>query len=145
MATRRRVLAKKLRLNADAWRFEEGHALVNSDDKREREARGERWFWYSLACVVESYQGDFGELERALGMHMIGPLVGWRVLALIHNRKTLRKYESILGLTSVRDAYPEEGPYAYKSQGLAIAKKLGEFWKAVDGAIVPVDKRRQMS
>ena len=75
MATRRRVLAKKLRLNADAWRFEEGHALVNSDDKREREARGERWFWYSLACVVESYQGDFGELERALGMHMIGPHV----------------------------------------------------------------------
>jgi predicted transcriptional regulator len=58
--------------------------------------------------------------------------VGWKVLALIHNKRTIRKYEEILGI-NVREEFDEEGPFADKSIALNVVKKLGTFWKAVNG------------
>lgn len=84
-------------------------------------------------AIVE-FKGDFHELESAVGMLMVGRLVGWKVLVLIHNKRTIRKYEEILGIT-IREAFPEEGPFAHKSVALEAAKKIGNFWKAVSGEI----------
>lgn len=86
------------------------------------------------------FVGLFDELESALGMLMIGRLFGWKVLVLIHNKRTIRKYEEILGI-SIREVFPEEGPLAHKSTGLAFAKKIGNFWKAVSGEIKIEDRR----
>lgn len=86
------------------------------------------------------FSGQLDELENALGMFMLGRLMGWKVIVLIHNKRTIRKYEAILGI-NIREAFPEEGPLAHKSVGLNIAKKLGNFWKAVSGEIKIEDRR----
>src|SRR5690349_12376528 len=58
------------------------------------------------------------ELESAVGMYMIGFHYGWKVLYLIHSKKTIRKYEDILGV-KISEVFDEIGPdadrtYAYK-------------------------------
>jgi hypothetical protein len=90
---------------------------------------------------TKEFSGIFDELESAIGMYMIGRLVGWRVLVLIHNKRTIRKYEEILGGIDIRKEFPEEGPLAGKSLGLELAKKLGNFWKAVSGETKIEDRR----
>ncbi len=91
------------------------------------------------AATVD-FIGLFDELESALGMMVLGRLVGWKVLALIHNKRTIKKYEKILGI-DVREAFPEVGPLAHKSVAFVAAEKLGAFWKAVSGEIKLDDRR----
>jgi len=91
--------------------------------------------------ATKDYVGTFDELESAIGMYMIGRLVGWRVLVLIHNKRTIRRYEEILGGIRIREIFPEEGPLAHKSVGLELVKKIGNFWKAVSGEIKVEDRR----
>ena len=93
-------------------------------------------------CVY-SFTGNFDELESAIGMLFIGPLVGWRILVLIHNKRTIRRYEEILGINIRKDFQPE-GPFTYKSLGYEVVQKLQKFWKAVSGEIV-VENRRNLA
>jgi hypothetical protein len=97
--------------------------------------------------IIARFQGQFDELEAAIGMYMTGRLVGWKVLMLIHNKRTIRKYEEILGI-NVRDEFPEEGPFADKSLALNVVKKVGSFWKAVSGELKDdelKEKRRELA
>ena len=87
------------------------------------------------------FEGDMTRLESAIGMLFLGRLFGWRVLVLTHNKRTIRKYEEILGV-DVRKEFPEIGPLAHKSVGLEIAEKAGSFWKAVSGDIKVPEKRQ---
>lgn len=80
------------------------------------------------------FTGIFDELEAAIGLLHIGDQVGWKPLVLIHNKRTIRKYEDILGI-NIREFFPEEGPSAERSMGYTIAKKIGNFWKAVSGEL----------
>jgi hypothetical protein len=82
--------------------------------------------------IAKEFVGQFDELEAALGMMLLGRLVGWKVLALIHNKRTIRKYEEILGI-NIREVFDEEGPLTHKSQAYMLVKKLGQYWKAVSG------------
>ncbi len=93
--------------------------------------------------TIVDFKGSFDDLESAIGMYFLGRLVGWKVLVLIHNKRTIRKYEEILGI-SIREEFEEEGPFAYKSIGLEVAKKIGNFWKAVSGE-VKVEHRRELA
>ncbi|MGY6215901.1 hypothetical protein ACW73L_12140 [Methylolobus aquaticus] len=93
--------------------------------------------------ALANFKGQLDELEAALGLLRFGDHVGWKVLVLVHNKRTIRKYEEILGI-NVREFFPEEGPMAYRSLGYQIAKKLGNFWKAVSGDI-KVEQRREIS
>jgi hypothetical protein len=92
--------------------------------------------------AIKEFEGDFGDLESAIGMYFLGRLVGWRVLVLIHNKRTIKKYEEILRI-NIREAFPEEGPFVAKSLGYEIAQKLGAFWKAVAGEI-RLEHRREL-
>lgn len=100
-----------------------------------------------LALIVndalDRFSGQFDELEKAIGMLMLGDYVGWKVLVLVHNKRTVRKYEEILNV-NVREFFPEEGPAAMRSIGYEVALKLGNFWKAVSGDI-PIENRRELS
>lgn len=84
--------------------------------------------------IIVRFQGNFNELESAIGMYMTGRLVGWKVLLLIHNKRTIRKYEEILGI-DVRTEFPERGDFADKSVALNLVDGLGSFWKAVSGEL----------
>lgn len=85
--------------------------------------------------------GDVSELEQALGMYLLGRHMGWKVLVLMHNKRTLRKYEQILDI-SVRTEFPEVGPAARRSAGYRVAESLSNFWKAVSGDIAIPDRRK---
>jgi len=90
-----------------------------------------------------NFTGSFDDLEAALGMLRLGDHVGWRVLVLIHNKRTIRKYEQILNIR-VRDFFERETPSSRRSMGYKIALELGNFWKAVSGAL-KVPERREIA
>lgn len=100
-----------------------------------------------LASIVNDslnrFSGNADELEKAIGMLMFGDYVGWKVLVIIHNKRTVRKYEEILGI-SIREFFVEEGPIAMRSLGYSVAKDLGNFWKAVSGD-VSIEDRRELT
>lgn len=84
--------------------------------------------------AIASFQGDLTQLETALGMLRLGHHVGWRVLYIIHSKKTIRNYEDILGI-KVREVFPETGPSSYRSFGFNLAMRFPNFWKVVSGEI----------
>jgi hypothetical protein len=83
-------------------------------------------------ATVINFRGQLDDLEKALGMLRLGHHVGWRVLVISHSKRTIRKYEKILGIT-FREFFPERGPSSDRSRGLSIADGLSNFWKAVSG------------
>lgn len=96
-----------------------------------------------LDKAVKEFKGDLQVLEQALGMYVIGRHFGWRPLVLVHNKRTLKKYEEILGI-EIRTEFPEVGPDAERSLGYRFTQHLSNFWKAVSGE-VPVEGRREIA
>lgn len=86
------------------------------------------------------FSGNFDELEKAVGMLFMGRLFGWKVLALMHNKRTVRKYEKILGI-QIREFFEEEGPLSSHLPSYELVKKLGNYWKAVSGEFKLEDRR----
>lgn len=84
--------------------------------------------------AVKEFRGVLPTLETAIGAYFVGKLVGWKVLVLIHDKKTLRKYEEILGI-DFREELPEVGKFAKKSVAWKAVQKVSNFWKAVKGEI----------
>lgn len=93
--------------------------------------------------AIARFSGSISVLTSALGYLRIGHQVGWRVLVLTHNKRTIRKYEEILGIKT-KEFFPENAPGAERSIGLKMADTLGNFWKAVSGD-VKIDDRREIS
>ncbi len=91
--------------------------------------------------AIRERGGDLTELESALGMLLLGHHFGWKVLYLIHTKKTIRKYEEMLDI-KIRDLFPERGPSSPRSYGLALADKFTNFWKVVSGEIKIPDRRK---
>ena len=89
-----------------------------------------------------NFHGVFDDLELALGVLRTGDYLGWRPLVLIHNKRTIRKIEDILGI-NIREFFPPEGASADRSLGYKIAKQLTNFWKAVSGD-TKIDNRREI-
>ena len=92
--------------------------------------------------AIINFSGTLDELETALGMLKIGHHVGWKVLYLVHSKKTIRKYEEILDI-KIRDIFDEYGPSAKRSIGLALAEKFSNFWKVVSGDI-KIDNKKEI-
>jgi len=93
--------------------------------------------------AIANFSGQLDDLLAALGMLRMGDYFGWRVLVLIHNKRTIRKYEEILDIR-VREFFPAEGSQSHRSNGYTIATKLNSFWKAVSGD-VKIDNRRAIT
>lgn len=84
--------------------------------------------------VIKDFRGNINELEQAIGVWIVGRKFGWKVMLLVHDRKTLAKYEKILGI-DFRAQLPGEGPLAKKSLAWIAFQKFTNFWKAVRGEI----------
>ena len=84
--------------------------------------------------AISRYRGLLPELNAALGVLRMGDHLGWKPLLIVHSRKTIRKYEAILGI-KLKEEFVEEGPSAERSLGFLAAKKLSNFWKAVSGEL----------
>ncbi|HEY0842981.1 hypothetical protein [Methylotenera sp.] len=93
--------------------------------------------------AIARFNGLADELESALGFLKLGIQLGWKPLALIHSKKTFKKYEEILGIDA-RTFFPEDTPAASRNTGYKIAKTLTNFWKAVSGDI-KIENRRDLT
>lgn len=82
--------------------------------------------------VILNFHGQLDELESALGMYMLGRHLGWKPLYIVHSKKTVAKYEAILGI-NVREEFPETTPDSERSLGYVAVQKISNFWKAVSG------------
>lgn len=93
------------------------------------------------AIRQNAYQID--EIESALGMYLIGFHYGWKVLHLVHSKRTIAKYERLLGI-KVREAFDEFGADADRTNAYKIIQSATSFWKLVSGdekAPIQLDKR----
>jgi hypothetical protein len=113
--------------------FEDKVAKLTSDQKQQLQEIEEK--------AVVNFQGQLDELESALGMLRMGYHFGWKVLYLIHSKRTIRKYEGLLNI-KVRELFPETGPSSYRSYGLTIAEKYSNFWKVAGGDIKIPDRKK---
>ena len=101
----------------------------------------ERYTLMDQAIRKDDFQID--ELESALGMYMIGFHFGWKVLYLIHSKRTIKKYEGILGI-KVSEVFQDVGPDADRTNAYKLIKSVSSFWKMVSGDEKPsiqLDKR----
>jgi len=81
---------------------------------------------------IVNFKGDLRDLEKAIGTFAVGRELGWKPLMLIHDKRTLKKYEKILSL-DMKEDLPEVGEHAEKSYAWKAVLKLGGFWNAVKG------------
>jgi hypothetical protein len=101
----------------------------------------ERYTVIERAIRQGSYQ--INELESALGMYAVGFHYGWKVLHLVHCKKTIAKYERLLGI-NIREVFPEFGPDADRTNAYKIMESVPNFWRLVSCDIKPplaIDKR----
>jgi hypothetical protein len=101
------------------------------------------------AEAIADFEGDPSELESAIGVLRIGHHVGWKVLYLMHSKRTIRNYEKILTGSSktpvrIRDLFKETGPSTYRSGAYRLVESLSNFWKAVSGE-TKLPERRTLS
>lgn len=95
-----------------------------------------------VGAAVARFSGSLEELEKAVGMLMVGYHFGWKVLLLVHSKRTIKKYERILDI-EIKEFFPAEGNSARRSMGLDLAKQIGNFWQVVSGDI-KVENRRNI-
>ncbi|MBL8496774.1 hypothetical protein ABF87_10655 [Nitrosomonas sp. JL21] len=89
---------------------------------------------------MREFRGVGTTLESALGALVLGQFFGWRVLKILHNPATYRKYEKVLGI-EFKNLCPEITDFGQKkSIGYAITEKLGSFWAVVMGKRKVADK-----
>jgi hypothetical protein len=74
-------------------------------------------------------------LETAIGMLFVGRQMGWRMMVLMHDKNTIKKYEGILGNISIREEFPAERPLIKKCLAYRLIRGVTNFWKAVSGDI----------
>ena len=80
-------------------------------------------------------------------MYVLVHRLGWKVLYFVHSKKTIRKYEEILGL-KLSDEFDEFGPDAPRTNAYKIIKAVNNFWKLVSGdekSALDLDKRQILS
>lgn len=86
-----------------------------------------------MDAAVRNYEGPVDELEAALGLYVVGHHLGWKVLHLMHSKKTIKKYEQILGIR-LAEVFEPEGPDVARTNIHEAMTKISNFWKAVSGA-----------
>ncbi len=84
--------------------------------------------------ALKEFHGDFDELEKAVGMLLCGRKVGWKVLVLIHDKKTIRKYGRFSGSASASSSPRSDPGRTSRLPGNSV-QKVTNFWKAVSGDI----------
>ena len=93
--------------------------------------------------AISNYRGQVDKLEAAIGALNLGHHVGWKVLYIIHNKRTIRQFEEILGIT-FKDYFPDTGPGSDRSFAYETAEKLKKYWKVVNGTF-KVEGKREIS
>lgn len=84
-----------------------------------------------IVRATGEFHGQIGDFYEAVGMIVVGRLVGWRVMRLVSSRKCWSTAMTWFG--DPKELMPERGHFAYKSVGLAIVDRLGGYWDFISG------------
>ncbi len=68
------------------------------------------------------------------GIYFIGRKFGYKVMPLVHDKRTLKECDEILDV-KLQAELPDVGLYANKSVAWVAVQKVSNFWKAVKGEI----------
>lgn len=91
--------------------------------------------------VTKDFHGQIDHLYEAVGMIVIGRLFGWKVMRLASSRRCWTTATSLFGDPKL--LMREREKYAYKSFGLAVVDKVGDYWEVIKGhRKVSMDERR---
>ncbi len=98
-----------------------------------------------MDAVISDYRGQIDELESAIGMYMVGRHFGWKILYLVHSKRTMKKYEEILGIKA-SEAFEPFGPDAPSTRAFELLQHASNFWKVVSGEEkLPLDREQRRS
>ena len=86
----------------------------------------------TVDSTIRNFKGQLPKLEGAIGALLVGQKLVWKVLFLVHDKRTIAKYEKILEL-KFRDVLPAETSLSHKSVAWTAVQKVTNFWKAVKG------------
>ena len=88
----------------------------------------------TICTAWEDFSGPTDVAESAIGALIVGRLIGYDGLRVIHSWKTLRKYEEILKI-SFKETLPARTPDSRRITGIRLADKFQAFWKAIAGGV----------
>lgn len=77
---------------------------------------------------IRNFKGLGTTLESAVGAYVVGSVYGWRVVFMMHNQKTVAKYNRILGF-KIQDVCPEYTEFSDRFFAIRVAKRAKAFWK----------------
>jgi len=97
--------------------------------------------------AVSQYKGDVSYLNEAVGMIVVGRLMGWEYQRLVTPRAAWSFALKIFGDVKSPDIMPRRGRYAYKSVALKMIDEVGFYWDVVTGkkSALPLHEKRQIT
>jgi hypothetical protein len=88
----------------------------------------------SICQAWAKFEGPTGDFESAVGALLVGRLVGLDGLKVLHNWRTLRKYEGLLGI-SFKEVLRARTDDTRRINGIRYAERFDQFWKAIAGGV----------
>lgn len=94
--------------------------------------------------VVSQFRGQADDLADAIGLVVLGNLVGWRVVRLVLPRRSWEVANRLFG--DLKELLPERGRYSHKSLGLRVVDQVGGYWDFIRGSkdAIPMHERKEM-
>ncbi len=93
--------------------------------------------------AIAHFEGNAEKLETAIGALYLGIHLGWKTLYIIHNKRTIRQFEEILGIT-FKEYFDDVLPGSRRSPGYTKAEDQKKYWKVVNGTFqVPLKRMLQ--
>ena len=104
--------------------------------------------WVRIEAIIknasENYEGDMDILESAIGALLVAQFYGWRVIRVIHSGATYARYERVLGI-KFNELCPARTPLSRRNNGFRWTEDFGNYWKAVNNALIPSELRKKAS
>jgi hypothetical protein len=106
------------------------------------EALTETFDLYDVKVILKAcanYQGRIQELQTAIGVYFMLGIYGWRPVYMMIDRKSMIKYQRILGFepdqVDWRTLFPETTQVSDWSEAWRASKGHPNFWKVVKGEV----------
>lgn len=85
--------------------------------------------------IVKNYKGDVQYLNEAVGMIVVGRLVGWEHQRMVVPRKCWTFATQLFGDPKSPDLMPKRGKYSYKSRALYLADKFDGYLNIIKRSV----------
>lgn len=99
-----------------------------------------------IVHVTANFTGQLDDLYSAIGLIVVGRLLGWRVVRLVAPRRLWVVTNKLFG--DPKKLMQERGYLYYKSIGCKIVDDIGGYWDFISGAksrdSLPMEERKKV-